>query len=158
MTIAASPGRLAAPPPIVRAAAVRLTVGLIAAGLVLRLGPWHPPLAIHHVGGGLLWGSMVYALVTIAFPSQAIVRRLASTAAIVIVVEGSRLVHTPWLDAFRDTLPGQLLLGHIFSPLNIVVDGAGAACVAAVLRYCSWYGERPPPPKPKLLRPGVWKP
>ena len=93
---------------------------------------------------------MVFALVSIVLPGQSIVRRSAWAAAIIIVVEGSRLVHTPWLDAFRDTLPGQLLLGHIFSPLNIAVDGVGAAGAATLLRYCSWYGVRPPPSKPKL--------
>ncbi|WP_244538834.1 MULTISPECIES: DUF2809 domain-containing protein [unclassified Methylobacterium] len=35
------------------------------------------------------------------------------------LIEASRLVHTPALDAFRATLPGQLLLGTLFSPWNL---------------------------------------
>ena len=46
-------------------------------------------------------------------------------AVIAVSVELFRLLHTPWLDAFRLTLPGALLLGHVFSLWNIVAYGAG---------------------------------
>ena len=39
---------------------------------------------------------------------------------IAVVVEFSRLVHVPWLDAFRLTTAGALLLGRIFSLWNLV--------------------------------------
>ena len=42
-----------------------------------------------------------------------------------VVVETSRLVHVPWLDAFRVTTAGALLLGRIFSPWNLVAYAAG---------------------------------
>ncbi|WCS28334.1 DUF2809 domain-containing protein [Methylobacterium sp. NMS14P] len=50
------------------------------------------------------------------------------------IIEGSRLVHTPALDAFRTTLPGQLLLGSIFSQWNLLAYalGIGAAAGLAV--------------------------
>jgi hypothetical protein len=35
------------------------------------------------------------------------------------------LVHTPWLDAFRLTLAGALLLGRIFSPWDMLAYGVG---------------------------------
>jgi hypothetical protein len=44
---------------------------------------------------------------------------------IAAVVELIRLVHTPWLDDFRLTLAGALLLGRIFSVWNIVAYAAG---------------------------------
>jgi hypothetical protein len=46
---------------------------------------------------------------------------------IAIVVEFSRLVHTPWLDAFRLTTAGALLLGRIFSLWNLVAYAVGIA-------------------------------
>ncbi len=47
------------------------------------------------------------------------------SAAIAVGVELFRLVHAPWLDAFRLTLPGALLLGRIFSPWNMLTYGVG---------------------------------
>ena len=44
---------------------------------------------------------------------------------IAIGVELFRLVHFPWLDAFRLTLPGALLLGRVFSVWNMVAYGVG---------------------------------
>ena len=44
---------------------------------------------------------------------------------IAVVVEFSRLVHAPWLDAFRLTTAGALLLGRIFSPWNMVAYAVG---------------------------------
>jgi hypothetical protein len=35
------------------------------------------------------------------------------------------LIHAPWLDAFRLTLPGALLLGRIFSLWNMLAYGVG---------------------------------
>lgn len=46
---------------------------------------------------------------------------------IALVVEFSRLLRTPWLDAFRLTTAGALLLGRVFSPWNIVAYGTGIA-------------------------------
>jgi Protein of unknown function (DUF2809) len=44
---------------------------------------------------------------------------------IAIGVELSRLVHYPWLDAFRLTLPGALLLGRVFSVWDMLAYGVG---------------------------------
>jgi hypothetical protein len=44
---------------------------------------------------------------------------------IAICVELFRLVHAPWLDEFRLTLPGALLLGRVFSAWNVLADGVG---------------------------------
>jgi hypothetical protein len=44
---------------------------------------------------------------------------------IAVGVELFRLVHTPWLDAFRLTIPGALLLGRIFSASNMLAYGVG---------------------------------
>jgi hypothetical protein len=100
---------------------------VIASGLALRgfgLGLGLPGVIVKY-GGSVLWATMVFFLVAIACPRWP--RRNAVMASIVIAigVELFRLIHTPWLDAFRLTLPGALLLGRIFSPWNMLAYGAG---------------------------------
>ncbi len=107
---------------------VGAVIALIAMGLVLRLVPWGMPLWAHHFGGGLLWGAMLYLLVAACAPAKwRPVAIFAAASVIVIAVEGLRLYREPHLDAFRLTLAGQLLLGRIFSPWNILVDEIGAS-------------------------------
>ncbi|WP_245297357.1 DUF2809 domain-containing protein [Rhizobium oryziradicis] len=90
-------------------------------------------------GGSLLWGAMVYLLVAAALPRQktAIVWLLANGLA--IAVELSRLVHTPGLDAFRETMAGALLLGRVFSLLNILAYTLGIALAVLITQWL--YGK-----------------
>lgn len=60
-------------------------------------------------GGSLLWATMVFLLVGVLLPR--LTRTQLAAIAAVIVIEFSRLVHSPWLDAFRLTTAGTLLLG-----------------------------------------------
>jgi hypothetical protein len=71
-------------------------------------------------GGSLLWATMVFLLVGVLLPRMSRAQIAAIAVAIAVVVEFSRLVHTPWLDAFRLTTAGALLLGRIFSLWNLV--------------------------------------
>jgi len=73
----------------------------------------------------MLWGTMVFFLVALAAPGRPRPSTAAISAAIAIGVELFRLVHAPWLDAFRLTLPGALLLGRIFSVWDVLGYGAG---------------------------------
>ena len=76
-------------------------------------------------GGSILWAAMVFFLVAIG------VRRLSRrnvalvATAIAVCVELFRLLHAPWLDQFRLTLVGALLLGRIFSVWDILAYVAG---------------------------------
>ncbi len=102
---------------------------VIAGGLALRgwgfaLGL---PAFVVKYGGSVLWGTMVFLLVAIAASRLSRTRIAAIAMAIAIGVELFRLVHFPWLDAFRLTLPGALLLGRIFSMWNMLAYGAGIA-------------------------------
>jgi hypothetical protein len=106
---------------------IALCLSIIVAGLALRgfgsrVGL---PAFIVKYGGSLLWGTMVFFLVAIALSSRS-QRTIALVAlAIAVCVELFRLVRTPWLDAFRLTTAGALLLGRIFSPWNMVAYAAG---------------------------------
>lgn len=83
-----------------------------------------PALAVKY-GGSVLWGTMVFFLVAMTASTLSRPRIALIAAAIAIAVELFRLVHFPWLDAFRLTLPGALLLGRIFSVWNMLAYGAG---------------------------------
>jgi Protein of unknown function (DUF2809) len=96
--------------------------GLALRGYGLGLGL---PAAIVKYGGSILWGTMVFFLVAIAALAQPRWKIALIAAAIAVGVELFRLVHTPWLDDFRLTTAGALLLGRIFSPWNVLAYGAG---------------------------------
>jgi hypothetical protein len=106
-----------------------LCLSIMAGGLALRLlGPGLGlPVFVVKYGGSLLWGTMVFFLVAIV-ASRWTRRSVVMIAAVIAVgVESFRLVHTPWLDSFRLTLAGALLLGRTFSPWDILAYGIGIA-------------------------------
>jgi len=111
---------------LIRAA---LALVVIACGLSLRWYgfPLGLPAFVVKYGGSLLWAMMVFLLVGVVLPRLTRSRMAAIAAVIAIAVEFSRLVHTPWLDAFRLTTAGALLLGRIFSLWNLVAYAAGIA-------------------------------
>jgi hypothetical protein len=108
-------------------ARVSLLVTIIILGLALRrfgLGLGIPASIVKY-GGSILWGAMVFFLVAIARPRLSRLPVAGISAVIAVSVELFRLVHTPWLDNFRLTLAGALLLGRIFSVWDILAYGAG---------------------------------
>ncbi|UEM17436.1 DUF2809 domain-containing protein [Bradyrhizobium barranii subsp. barranii] len=111
---------------LIRAA---LALFVIACGLSLRWYgfPLGLPAFVVKYGGSLLWATMVFLLVGVLLPRLTRSRLAAIAVAIAIVVEFSRLVHAPWLDAFRLTTAGALLLGRIFSLWNLVAYAVGIA-------------------------------
>lgn len=119
-----------------RATMIALCLATIASGLLLRrfgMGLGLPFGVVKH-GGSLLWGTMVYLLLAVFAVHRPTFRLAILAALIALCVELSRLYHTPWLDAFRLTTPGALLLGRVFSPWNLVAYGAGIALGAGLDR------------------------
>jgi hypothetical protein len=111
--------------PRIRRAGACLLV--ILCGLALRrygLGAGLPTAMVKY-GGSILWGTMVFFVVATA--ASPLSRRTVGLMAVLIAigVELFRLVHTPWLDDFRMTIAGALLLGRIFSAWNLLAYGAG---------------------------------
>jgi hypothetical protein len=104
-----------------------LCLGIIVGGLALRrfgLGIGLPAIIVKY-GGSILWGAMVFFLVALAIPRASRFQVVVFSATIAVVVELFRLLHAPWLDEFRLTLAGALLLGRIFSVWDILAYGAG---------------------------------
>ncbi|MDB5584120.1 MAG: hypothetical protein JWR80_9296 [Bradyrhizobium sp.] len=113
-----------------------LCLAIIACGLALRgwgLGLGLPAFVVKY-GGTILWGTMVFFLMAMAASHLSRPRIALIAAAIAIGVELFRLVHFPWLDAFRLTLPGALLLGRVFSVWNMLAYGVGIAIGALLDR------------------------
>ncbi|SCB26147.1 Protein of unknown function [Bradyrhizobium shewense] len=111
---------------LIRAA---LALAVIVCGLSLRWYgfPLGLPAFVVKYGGSLLWATMVFLLVGVLMPRLSRSGLAAIALVIAVVVEFSRLVHTPWLDAFRLTTAGALLLGRIFSLWNLVAYAVGIA-------------------------------
>jgi hypothetical protein len=106
-----------------------LALTVITLGLLLRFcGPrLSLPAPVVKYGGSVLWGTMVLFLVAALCPRLSRERVAVTAMTIAVIVELIRLVHMPWLDDFRLTLAGALLLGRIFSLWNIVAYTAGIA-------------------------------
>lgn len=106
-----------------------LALVVIASGLSLRWYgfPLGLPAFVVKYGGSLLWATMVFFLVGVLLPRLSRSQLAAIAVVIAVVVEFSRLMHTPWLDAFRLTTAGALLLGRIFSLWNLVAYAIGIA-------------------------------
>jgi uncharacterized protein DUF2809 len=105
------------PRPVARSLALALVT--IAAGLAVRFVPLGLPFFWVKYGGSMLWALMIYWIVSTLLGSArpavgAIVSGLMATE-----VECIKLYRAPWLDAFRLTLPGVVLLGRYFSLRDI---------------------------------------
>jgi len=103
------------------------TLGIIVCGLIWRRPELNlPPLAAKY-GGSALWGAMVFCLMATLLPSMKL-RTVAGAAAVVAAgVEFSQLIEIEWLDRFRRTAFGALLLGRTFTWWDIVAYWAGIA-------------------------------
>ncbi|MBR0815408.1 MULTISPECIES: DUF2809 domain-containing protein [Bradyrhizobium] len=119
------------PVALLRTSLIRATlaVAVIVCGLSLRWYgfPLGLPAFVVKYGGSLLWATMVFLLAGVLLPRLSRSQLAAIAAVIAIVVEFSRLIHTPWLDAFRLTTAGALLLGRIFSLWNLAAYAVGIA-------------------------------
>ena len=116
-----------------------LALAVIVLGLLLRFyGPGLGlPAPVVKYGGSVLWGTMVFFMAAALRPRLPRSWIALLAMAVAVVVELIRLVHTPWLDNFRLTLAGALLLGRIFSVWNIVAYAAGIALGVALDRKIS---------------------
>jgi hypothetical protein len=109
-----------------------ICIVIIAFGLIWRLAPLGLPPFLFKYGGSVAWGAMVYFLLAAVSPWRRLPAIAAASLFVATAVELSRLYHTPWLDAFRSTLAGALLLGKHFSLWDIVAYYTGTG-VAATL-------------------------
>ncbi|HEY5796595.1 MAG TPA: DUF2809 domain-containing protein [Bosea sp. (in: a-proteobacteria)] len=118
-----------------RAALAFTAILVIAIGLTTRLPGigWSPIVAKYL--GSLFWGAMVYCLVAWLLPSWRPVAVALVASCIAVLIEFSQLWHQSWLDEFRATRLGVLLIGRFFAWADIAAYLAGIAVVAGIDRF-----------------------
>jgi hypothetical protein len=100
-----------------RAASCILILITIPVGLVWRTLPL--PFFAWKYGGSALWTVVLYASIAALLPRLRAVWVALVSALLALLVELSRLVDQPALNAFRETVAGKLLLGRYFSLKDI---------------------------------------
>ena len=110
----------------------------IAAGLVVRFAPLGLPGVVSKYGGSMLWALAIYWVVAMSLRTWRPVRVMLVAGAVSTAVEFLKLYRVGWLDAFRLTLPGVLLLGRYFAWADIaaywVAIGTGAIVDGFLIR------------------------
>jgi hypothetical protein len=117
---------------------IRVTMALlvtIAGGLLIRFGPLGLPRFVVKYGGSALWALMIYWIVSTLLPRWRVVAVALLAGSVATSVEFLKLYHAPWLDSFRITLPGVLLLGGFFSVQDMLAYWLAIA-LGAVLDRC----------------------
>lgn len=100
-----------------------LVIGVIIVGLLSREFSSCFPKWV----GSILWGLMVFFIMGFIFRNRTTRYSAIAATAFSIALEVAKLYHTPWIDAFRYTKIGGLLLGHVFSWNNILCYITGIA-------------------------------
>lgn len=113
-----------------------LVLLIIAAGLLWRWPALSLPPAMAKYGGSILWGGLVYLALRVALPKPGVAPMALLAATIAAAVEFTQLLHWPWLDAFRGTTFGALLLGRVFTWWDILCYWLGIAAIGMADRLC----------------------
>jgi hypothetical protein len=101
-------------------ATLAITLTVIPIGIAVRYAPLHLPWFFYKYLGSFLWAVALYWFVATLLPRLYPAALAILSALAAVAVEFSRLVPEPAINAFRLTLPGQLILGRFFSFRNIV--------------------------------------
>jgi hypothetical protein len=102
-------------------------VAFVVAGLTWRSPALGLPWVVAKHGGSVIWGTMMFFAAAALLPTAKLAIVAVITAIVAAGVEFSQLLHVPWLDDFRRTTFGLLLLGRTFSWWDIVSYWAGIA-------------------------------
>jgi hypothetical protein len=118
-----------------RSALALAVIFIIAIGLTTRLPGigWSPILAKYL--GSLLWGVMVFCLVAWLRPGWRPTSVALVASCVAVLVEFSQLWHPSWLDNFRATRLGVLLLGRFFAWADIAAYLIGIVVAAGIDRF-----------------------
>jgi len=102
-----------------RTSAILILAITIPTGIAWRMLPLHLPYFAWKYGGSALWTVALYALIAAITPRLRPLNLALVSALLALLVELSRLVQQPTLEAFRRTLAGKLLLGSHFALKDI---------------------------------------
>ncbi|MGD0445992.1 MAG: DUF2809 domain-containing protein [Edaphobacter sp.] len=88
-------------------------------GLAVRYLPLGLPWFLYKYLGSVLWAVALYWFLAALFPKLRPLTVAKLAILIATLLELTRLIPIASIDAFRQTLPGQILLGRFFSLKNI---------------------------------------
>jgi len=94
---------------------------VIIIGLPTRLIPQHMPDFMVTYGGDTLWALMIFMIFALIFPKRPTPHIALFALAIAWGIEFSQLYQADWINDFRATRIGGLLLGHGFLMSDIIV-------------------------------------
>jgi phosphatidylserine synthase len=101
----------------------------------------HIPAFYVKYGYAALWAAMIYFLVALLLRSRPQKQILVIAALVCVLLEASKLSHTPTLEIFRMTAAGGWLPGRVFSPWNFCALAAGLAVAWAIDSLLSHFGS-----------------
>ena len=111
-----------------------LTLLTIVLGLGSRRFDVWLPGPLHKNTGDVLWAVMVFWLAALLFPARSLKFLCIVSALYAVGIECSKLLHFPWLVAFRATTAGHLIFGAVFSWVDLFDYGIGIL-IAALLDH-----------------------
>jgi NO-binding membrane sensor protein with MHYT domain len=85
------------------------------------------PYPVYEYAGDILWGMNLYMVFRLIFPRENIPMITFISFTTSVLVEFSQLYHAPWIDSFRDTFIGAMLLGYGFLWSDILCYAIGTA-------------------------------
>src|SRR3954454_5788466 len=107
-------------------------VVIVAVGLASRKWPWLLPAWLGKYPGDALWAAVGYLVVAFLAPSSRLTRVATYALAIAYLDELSQLYQAPWINHIRETTLGHLLLGSVFSWLDVLAYTVGIVLCGAV--------------------------
>src|SRR5690242_13332703 len=80
---------------------------------------------VHAHAGDVAYAAFWFFVLQVLLPQLAIWKAAAADFLYCCLIEFSQMLHPPWLEALRRTLPGRLMLGSDFDPMDIADYAVG---------------------------------
>jgi hypothetical protein len=119
-------------------------LALIPVGLAWRFAPLGLPRFWFKYGGSMLWAAMIYWVIAGGMPKWRPSRVGTVAAGVAAAVEGLKLYHVGWLEAFRMTVAGKVLIGKYFSGWDFLAYFVAIGVAVGVDLACGVVGRDPP--------------
>ncbi len=109
-----------------------LAIATVVVGLIVHFDGSVLPYAVRDILGDALWAMMIVWWLGVALPRARLSIRGLAAFAICVAVELSQRYHSPFLDAARLTIPGQLVLGSGYDPRDFLSYAAGVIVAVTI--------------------------
>ncbi len=100
-------------------------IALAFATIALGLASRRYPIAGNYPGDAL-WATLVFTLFVFLLPKRSLALHTSLTVTTAFCVEFSQLYQAPWINSIRHTLPGRLILGSGFDPIDLIAYVIGS--------------------------------